>query len=143
MQQRTTIRHRELLHTRQLKQSARSRGFTSRCKFCIAGREATTRQAQALRHNACARGDMAGHAWDTAGGRPRYDRGVPPYGAQRTLCERPERSAHTMCTQPGSVGCAPYAPNSVLTQDTVLSHCLNHCSGTLFTRFSKKINKIK
>ena len=34
--------------------------------------------------------------------------------------------------------CAHYALDSVLTQCTVYSHCLNHCSRTLFTGFSKK-----
>ena len=46
-------------------------------------------------------------------------------------------------------GCAPGAPNPVLTQCTVLSHCLGHCSRTLFMstvhEVLKKIksNKIK
>ena len=32
-------------------------------------------------------------------------------------------------------GCAPCAPNPVLTQCTVLSYCFGHCSLALFTRF--------
>ena len=42
--------------------------------------------------------------------------------------------AWVQCAQAGS-GCAPGAPNSILTQCTVLSHCLGHCSRALFTRF--------
>ena len=37
------------------------------------------------------------------------------------------RSARGLCAQAG-LGCAPDAPDSVLTQDAVLSHCLDHCS---------------
>ena len=40
---------------------------------------------------------------------------------------RPGRSAHSVGAQLGS-GCAPCAPNPVLTQCTVLSHCLGHYS---------------
>ena len=40
---------------------------------------------------------------------------------------RPGRSAGGLCAQAGP-GCAPGAPDSVLTQCTVLSHCLDHCS---------------
>ena len=47
-------------------------------------------------------------------------------------------SLGALYAQPGSVGCAPCALDPVLTQCTVFSHCLRHCSQTLFTRFSKK-----
>ena len=32
------------------------------------------------------------------------------------------------CARRLGQGCAPYAPNLVLTRDIVLSHCLVHCS---------------
>ena len=51
-----------------------------------------------------------GEACDTAPGAPRHGR--PSAQRARSL----------------SQGCAPYAPNLVLAQDTVLSHCLGHCS---------------
>ena len=57
------------------------------------------------------------HGQDTASGAPLYGR--PSAQWARSL---------------GS-GCAPCAPNPVLTQCTVLSYCFGHCSLALFTRF--------
>ena len=42
-------------------------------------------------------------------------------------CALPGFSACGLCAQAGP-GCAPGAPNPVLTQCIVLSHCLGHCS---------------
>ena len=75
------------------------------------------------RQRARVRGDTAEHAYYTAGGRP-HD--TAP-SARRPL------GLDAACAQPRSVGCAPCAPNPFLTHDTNLSHCLDHCSGTLFT----------
>ena len=83
---------------------------------------AATRHAAA---HACAQRhghDTAEGACDTTGVR---------FMTRHTACHDMVQCAHglgTSCTQLGSIGCAPYAPNSVLTQDTVLSHCLDHCS---------------
>ena len=65
---------------------------------------------------------------DTAGARPRHDASGRHDTAQRKACAWLGRYVLTVCAQPGFVGCAPCAPNPVLTQDTVLSHCLGHCS---------------
>ena len=46
-------------------------------------------------------------------------------------CARPGRSVCAECTQAGSE-CANCTLDSILTQCTVLSHCLGHCSWTLF-----------
>ena len=40
---------------------------------------------------------------------------------------RPRRPTWVQCAQAGS-GCAPGAPNPVLTQCIILNHCLGHCS---------------
>ena len=80
----------------------------------------------------------ASQACDTIGQKPRYGRAqAHDTATTQPRHGQPRRSAHGLCAQarPGS---APGAPDSVLTQYTVLSHCLGHCSGALFTRFSKK-----
>ena len=41
---------------------------------------------------------------------------------------RPGRSARGLCVQPGSVGCAPGAPNLVLDSVHCFIHCLDHCA---------------
>ena len=51
---------------------------------------------------------------------------------------QPGRSVRGLGAQVGP-GCAPSAPNPVLTQCTVLSHCLEHC----LQDFSKNKNKNK
>ena len=48
---------------------------------------------------------------------------VPQHGAQRTLC-----AVHASCACSLGSGCAPGAPNLVLTQCTALSHYFGHCS---------------
>ena len=63
---------------------------------------------------------------------------APRHGDQRALCARPRRSAWAECARPGhsacaecpqaGSGCAHCTLDSVLTQCTVLSHCLGHCS---------------
>ena len=58
---------------------------------------------------------------------PRHDRDKAVLGAVRPACARRFGSR-----------CALGAPYPVLTQCTILSHCLGHCSRTLFTRFKKK-----
>ena len=76
----------------------------------------------------CARGDMEGGACDTSGGGPRY-------GALHSMTRSPARGLGAMREQrarTGFLGCAHCAPNPVLTQCTVYSHCLEnvhgHCS---------------
>ena len=54
-------------------------------------------------------------------------------------CWWPRRCARPTCAQPRSVVCAP---NPVLTQDTVLSHCFGHCSLTLFMSTVYEVFKI-
>ena len=84
-------------------QGQRQRGCDTALQRAYEGRHgATTRVRTATRQNMPATRPGGGH--DTALYAPRNG------------------------TQPGSVGCAPYAPNSVLTQCTALSHCLGHCS---------------
>ena len=62
----------------------------------------------------------------------RHDRCVLRHDPRHdALCATTRRCAHglgTVRVRLGSFGCAPYALNPVLTQDTVLSHCLDHCS---------------
>ena len=89
----------------------------------------------ALQHGAATRSAQPNERCDTA------------------LCARPERSARVACSrprhgvraQPRFLGCAHYAPNPVLTQCIVYSHCLEHCSWTLFmnTVHGAFKNKIK
>ena len=81
-------------------------------------------------------GDTAGARCDTAGGGPRYGRlcAATLLGQARATTLFITRA---VCAQAGP-GCAPGAPDSVLTQCTILSHCSGHCSRALFTRFSKK-----
>ena len=57
--------------------------------------------------------------------------------AQRAPRHGAVRAALALCACSLGSGCAPGAPNPVLTQCTVLSHCWGHCSRALFTRFSK------
>ena len=60
--------------------------------------------------------------------RPRYDRGkatIRPGGGRD---KEPGAPRHGRPSAQPESGCAPGAPNSVLTQCTVLSHCLGHCS---------------
>ena len=82
--------------------------------FCVAIQFLYHDRGAATRRYTRARDDMAGGACDTA---PRAHDTTP--------------SAHNKRSQ-GS-GWAPYAPNPVLTQCTVYSHCLDQCSWTLFT----------
>ena len=91
-------------------------------------RQATTRRLE--RH------DMAKGACNTAGAGP-----VTRHPARHDTMQG-MRGLGALCTQPRSVGCALGAPNPVLTQCTVLSHCL----GTLFMNtvhknFQKKKSK--
>ena len=66
--------------------------------------------------------DTAGHDHDTAPVRATTRRCVHGLGA---VYARLVRSVREACAQPGTLGCAP---NPVLTQDTILSHCLDHYS---------------
>ena len=94
-------------------------------QFCIVtggeGREAATQHASVLVRAAIRQGTLA----TRPRGRPRYDQGE---ACDTVPCALPGRCAQAACTQPRSVGCAPSAPNPVLTQDTVLSYCFGHCS---------------
>ena len=66
---------------------------------------------------------------NTARGRQRHDAWCAmTRPAQRAVGEQPES------------GCVPGAPNSVLTQCTIFSHCLRHCSRGFQ---KKKSNQIK
>ena len=47
------------------------------------------------------------------------------HGQRGATTRRPARGLDTMRAQLGFLRCSP---NPVLTQDTVLSHCLDHCS---------------
>ena len=86
-------------------------------QFCIViggkGNNARTRRASAQRHDH----DMAGHGLR--------------HGA---LCATARSPAHAVratwaqCARSLGQGCAPCSPNPVFTQDTVLNHCLGHCS---------------
>ena len=61
---------------------------------------------------------------------------------QNPMCATTRRCARDLGAvraQPGFLGCAHYVPNPILTQCTVYSYCLDHCSWTLFTGFFKKI----
>ena len=79
-----------------------------------------------------ARGDTTGQACDTASqacDTVRLDHDTTGEGATTRPSERHDTAscARGLCSQPG-LGCAPGAPNPFLTQCTVFSHCLNHCS---------------
>ena len=63
-------------------------------------------------------------AYDTTNAGPRYGATAPPDTSQ---CALPGRSARGLCEQAGFRVCT-WCTNPVLTQCTVLSHCL----GTLF-----------
>ena len=74
------------------------------------------------------------------------------YGAQRAIqccdtapSERHSASDTALCARSLDLGCAHYAPDLVLTQCTVLSHYLDHCSWTHehCSRGFKKIKKYK
>ena len=104
-------------HTAGARNGARQ-GSVLRYKVCIVtggdGREAATRLCVAIQ---CATrparpATLPASNHDTVGHRP---------------TTRPGRSARGLCAQAGP-RCSPGAPNPVLTQDTVLSHCLGHCS---------------
>ena len=93
----------------------------SRYNFCITGTEVAIRHASApvptaTRQGApvtrSRRGPRYGLACATIRSSVRHD---------TASCVRPEHSVRAAW----SIGCAP---NPVLTQDTVLSQCLNHCS---------------
>ena len=83
-----------------------------------------------MSQHARARGDTAVHACDTAERKATILPGeacntapsAPRHDSQRVQCARPRCSAQAVGVQLGS-GCAPCAPNPVLTQDTVLEHC--------------------
>ena len=67
----------------------------------------------------CAQGK--GQAYDTADHRLRHD---PRHGRDTAVLG----IVRAACAGSLGLGCAPGAPNPVLTQCTVLSHCLGHCS---------------
>ena len=92
-------------------------------QFCIVTEGSCDTALQHMR----ARNDTAGHACDMTGRRPLY-------GPVRTTTWRHAhglgamRAARELYVRSLGSGCAPCAPNPVLTQCTVLSHCLGHCS---------------
>ena len=121
--------------------------LVSRYNFCIAKGKAalcrdTTLNMAAIRHPApCNIAQQSAHGdttaardtarstehdatCDTASAHCNTAGGGPRHGAQRSAWEQ--------CAQPGSLGCAPCVLDPVLTQCTILSHCLDHCSWTLF-----------
>ena len=74
---------------------------------------------------------IATRGGNTAGGDLRHDTQAPRYGALRPTTRLPARAvrmAWAQCARSLGLGCASCAPNPVLTQDTVLSHCFNHYS---------------
>ena len=80
-------------------------------------RDTAEEACDTARKRACGRDDMAGGACDTVGPGLQHNQAKPTT----------RRSARALCMQAGP-GCAHYALDSVLTQCTVLSHCLGHCS---------------
>ena len=109
----------------------RATGTCVAIQFCIVtggeGREAATRCASGCVRAVTRQGTLA----TRLRGRPRHSRGRPT--TRRRVCHDTAPSARyarrlgAVGAQLGS-GCAPCAPNLVLTQDTILSHCLGHCS---------------
>ena len=108
----------------------------------------TTRQGPVLRYKVCivtggpttwqrARATRSEGSHDMAPRSPRH-------GSQRTACAQPRRSAHAAGVQPGFFGCAPYELDPVLTQCTILSHCLDHCfMNTIHGNCSRGFQKMK
>ena len=68
--------------------------------------------------------DKASASCDTA----RHGHDTAPVCTMTRRPARGVRSAWAQCVRRLGLGCAPCAPNPVLTQDTILSHCLDHCS---------------
>ena len=111
VQQRATIRRRELRQAWQQAWGAHGRGSMLQHNFCITGREVATRQAQTLRHGAptrkCAKAQVRAvtqqreHAT-----RPSMATTRPSARCDTALCVRPGRSARTACAQPGPWECA-------------------------------------
>ena len=102
-----------------------------RYKFCIVTR-------RGLRHDFVSRHSPTTRC-PCATTRPRYGWAHARYGREgghdtATVCHDTTgpassvRAAWTLCARSLGSGCAPCAPNPVLTQDTVLSHCWGHCS---------------
>ena len=118
--------HHDTALVRATRPSMCAQSVVSRYNFCIVTRGSET-GCETARQLALARGDTTGHACDTTERKDTIRSAEACDTAPSALCTRIRRCARAMCTQLGS-GCAPCAPNPVLTQCIVLSHCLRHCS---------------
>ena len=76
----------------------------------------------------CIGGGGGGGGDDTTGGNLSIRRSTRHDTTSSALPGHSAHAAWAQCEHSLGLGCAPCAPNPVLTQDTVLSYCFNHCS---------------
>ena len=105
-------------------EGARCRSWVA-IQFLYHGRRGARDTAACSRDTAC---DTTNARCDTPTTRLVRPTTWPSARCDMALCARPRRSVRSL-----GHGCVHCAVDLVLTQCTVLSHCLKHCSWTLFT----------